>query len=121
MHARRRNVHGRLAEIGMHSTESTQQFTFSTAVITSYSILKPNTKNSSAAPYCVYCLDICTANIIISLACGGVSTLQEAGDAEESTSDGAAHPMSADKTVMAAKAPAAPPNTYIECKASEHG
>lgn len=36
------------------------------------------------------------------------------------TSDGAAHPMRADKIVMAAKAPAAPPNTYIKCKASEH-
>jgi hypothetical protein len=88
--------------------------------MTSYSILNPNTKNSSAAPYCVYCLDICAAYVVISLARGGLSELQEAGYAGESTSDGAAHPMSADKTVMAANAPAAPPNTYTECKASEH-
>ncbi len=104
----------------MHSTESMQWFTFSTAVITSYSILKPNTKNSSAAPYCVYCLDICAAYIVMSLARGGLSKLQEAVEVGKCTSDGAAHPMSADKTVMAAKAPAAPPNTYIEYKASEH-
>ena len=114
------NDHCKIAVTGMHGTESMQRFTFSTAVITSYSILKPNTKNSSAAPYCVYCLDICAAHVVINLARGCLSKLQEAGDAGKSTSDGAAHPMSADKTVMAAKAPAAPPNTCIECKASEH-
>lgn len=36
--------------------------TFSTAVATSYSILKPKTKNNSAAPYWVYCFEICTPN-----------------------------------------------------------
>ncbi len=116
----RLNDQCKIAVIGMHGTESTQWFTFPTAVITSYSILKPNTKNSSAAPYCVYCLDICAAHVAISLYHAGLLRLQEAGDAGKSTSDGAAHPMSADKIVMAAKAPAAPPNTYIECKASEH-